>query len=631
MVKTNNVSLNVQSDVSLKAQLISESKQARQRSPYSLGRYLVRNGNTILFQMRAPKNAGQKGDCIVRISLGALSLRQAREIADELAALIRAISRAWGRKMSDQNHNDENDPSDDALDINSHLYNFVLKSALYKIRGSGRAPTEDEKKGHELVRNLLSINREVEAKDSGESHNSLIADNAHMMAASFGQKWLNDTKALRPEEQAQTSELKHVENTETAVSMSLPDMKPDEGVSTPASQPSPTPNHSSQKSKQAHIPAFKLDRRYSERPKSHKPLFSEIAAEYLALRESASSAANKDIKIARFRIDLFIELIGDHPVDTYTGTDLQAFIELLKFWPAEEKERDVKKTPWEIIEDNQDLHLLPLARKTLSEGYMAVIKAVINSGQTQHDYSTPIARAKLIYPDTARPSVAAEPLSGQKVELLLRTGVETGYVDYAMLPLLAFLTGRRLGLLVHLKGSDIREKYEGVWVAQTGGIIQLHGKWQRNPIKTQSSTSFFVLHGFLKEIGFIDWAIKQRDCFLFPELIRLAEPSKSASSYMGRLFKRAGIKGSRNEVFHSLRGGYISKSTELNIDRRERKLQVGHQLGEDEHDNYGFKALTEKQARRIASLSFANDIDLSMYRGLDFEKMAKKKRKRQAT
>ncbi|EFM61610.1 Hypothetical protein BROD_2443 [Brucella sp. NF 2653] len=140
-----------------------------------LGRYLIRNGNTILFQMRAPKNAIHPNGCIVRISLGALSLREAREIADELASLMRTISRALGRKMSDQNHSDENDAGDDLSEIDSHFYNFVLKSALYKIRNPVRAPTEDEKKGHELLRNLLSINREVEAKKRGDAMQFLLA------------------------------------------------------------------------------------------------------------------------------------------------------------------------------------------------------------------------------------------------------------------------------------------------------------------------------------------------------------------------------------------------------------------------------------------------------------------------
>ncbi len=52
----------------------------------------------------------------------------------------------------------------------------------------------------------------------------------------------------------------------------------------------------------------------------------------------------------------------------------------------------------------------------------------------------------------------------------------------------------------------------------------------------------FVLHPFLKEIGFIDWAIKQEDNFLFSEIMRLVDPSKSASSYMQRLLQKAGIE-----------------------------------------------------------------------------------------
>lgn len=572
--------------------------------------------------MRVPRDIARADGYIVRLSLGALSLRDAREVAEELASLVRSISRAFRHKMSDQSNNDENGvdgigANNDLLEINGHFLQFVLKSALYSIRGPERAPTEDEKKGHDLVRNLLSINREVEAKERGEPHNSLVADNAHMLAASFGQKWLGVTKKSCSEEEAAT-----------VASAEIISSQPEAVATSCSEQAVPVGGNTRRKSVDAMVPAFKKDRRYIERPKSEKPLFSEVAVEYLALRQSASSTANKDINIARFRIDLFLELIGDHPVDTYTGTDLQAFIELIKHWPAEKKDRDASKSAREIIKNNQDLRLRPLALKTLSEGYIAIIKTVVNSGQTQHDYSTPIARAKLIYPDTARPSVAAEPLSGQKVELLLRTGVESGYLDNAMLPLLGFLTGRRLGLLVHLKGSDIREKYEDVWVAQTNGIIQLNGKWQRNPIKTDASTSFFVLHHFLKEIGFVDWAVKQGNEFLFSELMRLSDPSKSASSYMARLFKRAGIKDTRNEVFHSLRGGYISESAEQQIDRRERKLQVGHQLGEDEHDKYGFKSLTEKQSRRIANLPFTSNIDLSMYEKMNFEKLAKKRRQK---
>ncbi len=61
-----------------------------------------------------------------------------------------------------------------------------------------------------------------------------------------------------------------------------------------------------------------------------------------------------------------------------------------------------------------------------------------------------------------------------------------------MLSLLGNLAGRRLGPLVHLTGTDIRLKCLGVWVAQTSGIVLTEqGVWQRVPIKTDQSTTFF--------------------------------------------------------------------------------------------------------------------------------------------
>lgn len=60
---------------------------------------------------------------------------------------------------------------------------------------------------------------------------------------------------------------------------------------------------------------------------------------------------------------------------------------------------------------------------------------------------------------------------------------------YLLTPLGRF-TSRRLGLLVHLQGNDFREKYPGVWVAQTAGI-KLMGDvtWRRIPIKRPARPS----------------------------------------------------------------------------------------------------------------------------------------------
>lgn len=81
-------------------------------------------------------------------------------------------------------------------------------------------------------------------------------------------------------------------------------------------------------------------------------------------------------------------------------------------------------------------------------------------------------------------------------------------------------------------------------------------------------------------------------------------------------------------MFHSLRGGYIDESRDQDVSARDSKLQVGHEVGADEHDMYGFRAIAEKKARHLATLELNPEIDLSVYRGLDLAAMAAKKRTR---
>lgn len=609
------VSLDVQSDVSSDAEIISVRKRNRKLTKRSSGLYLVRSGGIYLFQIRLPKRSGGgAGSRPIRVSLGALPHQEAREIADALAALARTVFREIERRMAGYKGPDladiasafanEDIPADDWP---FEFATLILKGGLFDLREPARAPTSEEAKGLDMMRGLVHIGRQVSSKLSGQPHDEMIADNADMLVARHVAKY-----------------------DEMAGPVSIPkQLYSSSQLPTPPGPNSMPPIKRSKKGpiSRSETPAFKEDRRTVERKKSTKPLFSQIASEYLTLRQSSKSGKSTDLDIAEFRLNLFVELIGDHPIDTYTPTDLQAFIDLMKYWPAKQKDRDGNLTPRQIIAGNQDFHLETLALKTLQEGYVAVVKTVFGSRTTTYDYSNPIAGAKLVYPDSARDSVPTEPLSKKKVDLLLNTGVQSGLLDNAMLPLLGLLTGRRLGLLVHLQGIDFREKFEGVWVAQTGGIVYSDGVWRRVPYKTNASVSFFVLHNFLVEIGFPQWAKAQGKEFIFRELMRLADPSKSASSYMSRLMEEAGIKDVAQEKFHSLRAAFISTSGDKGIEARDRKLQAGHELGADEHELYGFQTLTETKARQIAYMPLP-DIDLTPYQGLDFDRLAMAKRTR---
>jgi len=579
------------------------------------GRYLVRSGSVYIFQIRLPKDLCGNGPRTVRVSLGALTARQARIRADLMAAHARyCFDRMRARRLADERNRDEEDGGG-----SPRFSGETQEETLAEVRGYLKAvasfvspeppPTPPHQEAaFEGMRGLVGIAREL-AK--GPDGNPVIVENADLLKARYVEKFSSgstvEASAIPPAPQP------------TAVAPAAT------GVSAATMPPSAVVTSKPRPAAVSKVPAFQLDRRFVERPPSSKPLFSTISDEYLAARRTKSGDDNADVETARFRRDLFIELIGDHPVDTYTGTDLQAYVSLLKYWPALVKERPPGMGAREIIAANQDLSQKPLGIKTLREGYVANVKAMFRSKLTEYDYRDPFSGAKIFYPETAAPSQATEPLSADQISRIFRQGVDGGLLDEALLPLLGHVTGRRLGLLVHLVGSDIREKYRGVWVAQTNGIIKVGKVWKRVPIKTDASMTFFVLHDFLREIGFVDWAITCGDQFLFPELMRLVDPSKSASSYMGRLFEKAGVTGKRKEVFHSLRGGNIELMRDNNVDARDRKLQAGHTL-DDEHDFYGFRAISEKRARDLAHSPLMEGVDFSMFKGLDFERLAKGKR-----
>jgi hypothetical protein len=500
-----------------------------------------------------------------------------------------------------------------------------LKAYLRMIdRSDAPIPVEELQKSAG-IRDLVSLNSELDKQARGEPFNELVVGHAEMLKQSAVAK-LSASSALSDPAQKPVRSVTSMSRSHQAADDVEPISPPEGGPATSPEDP--------RDAKGRLIPAFELDRRTVWRPRSSRLKLSDVIPTYLATRR-LSGGANiaRDLSTAASRLALFIELIGDHPVDTYVPADLQAFVNQMKYWPGDSNKRDLDLTPWQVIEDNKDLHLKPLAEKTLQEGYLAVIKAAIRSTLTAGGFTDPFAGAKITIPKTAASPRKATPIGTTKMNALFRAGIESGLMEDIMLPLLGHLTSRRLGLLIHLRGHDIRAQYPDVWVGQVTGLSNINGTWTTVPVKTQDSERFFVLHDFLKEIGFIDWATRQGSDFLFPNIMKLADPSKSGSSYMQRLFKKAGIKPKareesvgRREVFHSLRSGNIQDMRELGVDPRERRVQAGHSAGSDEHDLYGFDVATEKEARKLKALPLDPEIDYSIFRGLDFDAIAKRKR-----
>ena len=587
-----------------------------------------------------PEDIGGSPARTLRIGLGPLTARQARVEAELLAALART---RFEQLRTARMHNEVSGANEE--DLLPEVAAAEVKGYLMAMRhilSQPAPPTPPHQEpGFAGIRGLVALNRELA---NGSEGNPLIVDNAEMLKA---QSIARVEETIETAEGAKKSPPPARRDITPAsasdacrLSVGAPDTAkpPAPGpalrgtsalVPVPAAeaeQASPGRIHRDENGKI--IPAFRLDRRTVARKRSDLPRLSEVAEEYFAAREVKVGPDHKDIKTARMRLSVFLDLIGDHPVDTYTAADLQAFIALMTHWPAQERHRPKDKSPHEVLAANADLRFKPLKRSALEDGYVTTARSIIRYRMTEYDYPDPFLNAKLNYPETAAPKQSTEPLSSEQKSRIFRTGVGGGLLDEAILPLLGDLTGRRLGLLVHLQGSDVREKYPGVFVAQTSGIVlTADGVWRRVPIKTAQSTTFFILHDFLREIGFVDWARSKGQTSLFPELTRLADPSKSASSYMQRLFKKAGVQGNGREVFHSLRGGHIDFLRDAKVDSRDRRLQAGHKI-ENEHDLYGFRAITEDRAFEIAHATLDRRVDYSMFRDLDFDRLARGKRTR---
>ena len=609
-------------------------------------RYITRSGTAYVFQMRLPKDFSRGANIVMRLSLGPCSYGQARYVGDLLAAEARMFFKRHGERMDERKFSGIN-PTE-LLDNETFEENAAaLKTYMRMMRARISDNVSDAARGNlgalQGFKGLVGIAREVKARSDGNPYNGIVTDNADLLKDRYIRQ-LREATSLEQRLPLNHSEppLHQLMNSDPPVADGMVAVA-QAGKTNAHNEPAriivapqdvPTAPWILAAIKAGNInkpkmhPAYDLDRRYAARPTSTKPLFSHIAEEYFTARDRKTTGNSSQVTTERSRAELFLALVGDHPVDTYTPTDLQAYVNALKYWPARPADREGESTPDQILIGNVDLHLKPMARKTILDGYVTIVKTIISSGTKAYEYRSLLSGVRVDVPDTAMPSKSVSPLSAQKIGNIFKFGVQIGYIDTAMLPLLGHLTGRRIGLLTYLQGSDIQEKFPGVFVANVDGIISQNGVWTRVPYKADASLQYFILHDLLREIGFIDWAMDQGSQFLFPTLMGLVDPAKSASSYMQRLFVKAGIEPGRKEVFHSLRAGFIDDMRAQDVDQRTSRLQSGHEVGHDIHELYGTRSISEKKARQLSVMPLNSEIDYSAFKGLDFDALSKRRRRK---
>jgi hypothetical protein len=541
------------------------------------------------FQMRVPTKLLAEdsrivvGALVVRASLGPRGRGEARRLARQLATLCQAVFALAATKKETAMATPQSPGNND-----TELARQVIDACQNAIKRAVAQPSQAIGLARGLDAALTSLRLVQSETSKGEAGARAVVDNA----AALTRHALKDVLKLASDPARALDVLSTTSDIVPSVMSTTPSPVRASQQRAPGARPLPT--------------------------------FGEVSQAYIDMRIGRDEADHPDISILQLRRQTFIDVLGDRPIDQYWPSDLQTYVNKMKFFPANVTKRSdaAGKSTLEILEANKNLALMPMAEKTMRGGYVANIRTMARHLMIDRQYRDPFSGVQITYPPILRASTPREGIGIDVLNRVFRDGVDSGLLDEAMLPPLAKLCSRRIGLLTYLRGSDIREKY-GVMVAQVSGIVFDANKWQRVPIKTGASAGFFVLHNFLREIGFTDWALQQGDNWIFAAAHEHPDPAKYMSKTMRRLLRRNGAQA--GEVFHSLRGDGIDEMREAEVDGRTRRLQSGHQLG-DEHEKYGHRALKFTECRRLATLPLPEGIGWSTFKGLDFDRLAAARR-----
>ncbi|WP_129276008.1 hypothetical protein [Bradyrhizobium betae] len=214
------------------------------------------------------------------------------------------------------------------------------------------------------------------------------------------------------------------------------------------------------------------------------PLFSQIEDEYLAIRENGGASAGA-ISTARWRTSVFKTLVGDRPLDQYMPIDLQNYVNELQYLllqfsqKGDQTEELLAMGIKAAIAKNKAEHCYEsIALKTMQDGYVQIVRAIIHPATWLHRSRDPFQGFRVRWPDYAKPSVKRESIDYETLNRVFRLGVDSGYLDDAMLGPRCLLSTRRVGLVPWIRGSDFGTKH-GVDIIRVNGIV--FDKWIAGP------------------------------------------------------------------------------------------------------------------------------------------------------
>jgi integrase/DNA-binding transcriptional regulator YiaG len=378
----------------------------------------------------------------------------------------------------------------------------------------------------------------------------------------------------------------------------------------------------------------------NERILNKGPLLSECYHQFINVKKD-EHPTSREPGYFKQRLELFIALVGDKPVGEYRLSDLSTFAFKLQDLPKRhgtnpdydhirarvKKERDAGLQSSEgkaIIEayKEKDRQEVSVSYTTVKTGYVGKVKTALRWLCSEHRVAYPLEGTvqipKLLPTSTMRLGLDDEQLN--KLFVACTINASERRPEDVWLPLLAYLTGARIGELVLLQPHNIRERH-GVYVIDLISRLSDSNGVRNRPIKTRESLRLFALHNVLVELGFVNWARKQGELgydYVFPDLHtkNIKRPTNAASKRFQRLFDRLGMgKNSESQfVFHSLRHSFKDWARSSGVEERTITLQAGHSL-DGIALRYGSRWLRSDELKKIANMPLPPGIDFNVFKG----------------
>jgi integrase len=361
-----------------------------------------------------------------------------------------------------------------------------------------------------------------------------------------------------------------------------------------------------------------------------RPLLSLALEEWIAIRGNLGIDPKK-VKTDRNRILDFVAFSGDAPVNKYHFYDFQRFASMLVFLPGNYMKRPEfqGRSQEDIANTNrllpQEEQVPGLAAKTIDTNYLSPLRMFFRDVGAQYSFRSPLENVEIRISASATESVERGPLEISDLNKWFRFSAKEDRADSKWLPLLATLTGARIGELICLQGKDVYPVTSKIgdqpicWVIDLRSEMVLEsGFKEKRKIKNKSSRRLIALHRVFLETGFIEYASGRGSTDnVFPAAFyhgedKVARPADAASKRMNYSLQKLGIHKKLETTFHSTRHTAKDFMRLAKVDERTHDKQTGHALGNVSR-NYGSKYLVGEELEVLSELPLPDDLDLSPY------------------